>query len=259
MSASSTLRVLGLIGTSAFALALPQACVVVDPNCEAAPSCGDDVEVEVCPTGETCYEAEECGTDILCMVVVEQCLAEPTCGPGQVQVAVCPNGVQCETVSACGSSVLCAPSGPCTTSADCGPFDFCDFSDGLCGAGVAGECVPRPEACTDGPAVCYCDGTASMPSDISCEGWMGRDFDSTGTACALGPTAFACAQYICDGGTDDFCRLTTDDTGGPPSASCSANPACDPSACACLTEEIAACGGTCVDGPNGPTITCPGG
>ena len=71
---------------------------------------------------------------------------------------------------------------------------------------------------------------------------------------------FHCGHSVCDLGTKDFCRQTPDDTGGAPIVECNIAPTgCDPASCACLTAETTACSGTCVDGSNGPTITCPGG
>jgi hypothetical protein len=238
----------------ASALAQP-GCVT--GQCDAMPTCGSGVEVKECPPGADCYEVEACGSTILCTDDIAPCDAYPGCQQGYREVTSCPPGVMCVEESMCGSTILCAPNGPCTSSADCGPDDFCNFRDGLCGGGEVGECAPRPPGCSDGIPTCFCDGTVS---DLGCEGLGGDDFDATGGSCVAPADAIPCAHLFCIYGPDDFCRITPDDTGGAPSAGCDFAPeGCDPATCACLADETAACGGSCEDGPNGPTITCPGG
>jgi len=249
---------IGLLAALALA---PQACVVVEENCLAEAACGpNEVEVDACnDNGSSCREVEACGSVVFCEESA-QCDAYPSCEPDMVEVQTCPTGVTCETKTLCGSTILCAPAtGECMSNADCTAEEFCDFRDGQCGAGGVGECQPLPNVCTDGPPVCFCDGTVTQNGDLGCEGWGGKDLDSTGS-CTIPATAIACGHRVCDFGTDDYCRLTSDDTGGAPYADCSFAPSgCDPAACACLTAETQACGGTCEDGPNGPTIHCPGG
>lgn len=235
-----------------------------EATCTALPTCGpNETEVESCEGLSNCQEVEACGDTIFCQEVQEQCFAGPECTPPAIQVETCPANSTCETVSACGSSVLCATDntpGTCTSNAECGATQFCNFPDGECGAGEPGVCIAQPMVCSDGPAVCYCDGTITMDGDLGCEGWMGKDFDDSGTACTYPSTAIACGHLVCDAGTADYCRKTTDDTGGPPYVSCSTAPqGCDPADCACLTEIVDGCGGSCTDGPNGPTVICPGG
>jgi hypothetical protein len=255
----SLYRLLGAplaVGFLGFVALAPQGC----GECDAAPVCGDDeIEVDSCDGQPDCDESETCGNVVYC-VPAAQCEAYPTCDADQKEVQTCPSGVTCEEVTLCGSTILCAPTGPCMTADDCGLNQFCDFRDGECGAGGAGECKEVPSVCTDGPPVCFCDGTLTADGDFGCEGWSRRDLDSTGTACTLPPTAFSCGHLVCDYGTDDYCHYTADDTGGAPYVSCSIAPTgCDPASCACLTAEMDACDGKCADGPNGPTITCPGG
>jgi hypothetical protein len=235
-----------------------------DANCEAVPTCeATEIEVESCEGRGDCRENELCGVTIFCQEKGEECFAGPECTPPAIEVQTCPPASTCENVSACGSTIICATDstpGTCLSNAECGATQFCNFPDGECGAGEPGVCIAQPMVCSDGPAVCYCDGTITMDGDLGCEGWMGRDFDETGTACTLPATAFACGHLVCDQGTTDYCRKTANDTGGPPYVSCSMAPqGCDPAACACLTEIIDGCGGTCTDGPNGPTVVCPGG
>lgn len=255
---ASGLGLVGIAGVLSFAALASQGC----GDCDAVPLCNDteeEVEEEACNQEASCREVEACGTVIFCKETAN-CLAIPVCNEDELEVTTCPAGVTCETRTLCGTSILCAPKGPCLTAADCKADEFCDFRDGQCGAGVDGECKPRPMVCTDGPPVCFCDGTLTMDGDFGCEGFTGKDLDSTGTACTLPATAFSCGHLVCDYGTDDYCLYTADDTGGAPYVSCSYAPqGCDPAACACLTAETEACGGTCVDGPNGPKITCPGG
>lgn len=227
-------------------------------ECLALPACdADEIEVEACADGDTsCHEVEACGNTIFCQEAA-QCDAVPTCGAGQIEVAECPADATCTPVSLCGMTILCMDSGPCASSADCAEDEYCAFPDGACGAGEVGECQPRPMVCSDGPLTCFCDGTIS---DLGCAGISGVDVDATGTACTPPATAISCAELVCDGGTTDYCTITMDDTGGPPFASCGVAPTgCDPATCACLTDETSACLGTCEDGPNGPTIHCPGG
>jgi hypothetical protein len=241
-------------------LSAPACSTVPLEPCAGLPSCtSDEVQVDSCDGDPGCREEELCGEVIYCSPAA-QCDAVPTCDPDQSEYTNCPVGEICEERTLCGMTILCGPRGPCLNSSECLPDEFCDFRDGECGAGVAGECKPRPTVCTDGPGVCYCDGTLTMNGDFGCEGWDGKDLDSTGTACTFPATAIPCGHLVCDSGTDDFCRITADDTGGAPYVDCSfAPPGCDPATCACLTAETEACGGTCTDGPNGPTITCPGG
>jgi hypothetical protein len=90
---------------------------------------------------------------------------------------------------------------------------------------------------------------------MPCPGLSGSDFDASG-ACAQAPDQFACGANVCSA-VGNYCQIVTDDTGGPPYTSCGPLPVgC--SDCSCLTLEIEACNGTCVDG-DFPTITCPGG
>ena len=115
-----------------------------------------------------------------------------------------------------------------------------------------GRCTPRPVGCGDGPFVCLCDGTVT---DLGCPGLEGSDIDAGGE-CNLPVEQFACGANVCQVGVN-YCQIVPDDTGGLPSTSCGFLPL-DCTECACLTADIEACGGTCVDGAF-PTVTCPGG
>jgi hypothetical protein len=260
-------RLASLVALLAPVLALgAQACSddAEDGECTALPTCDEgEVEVPSCESRPGCHEVEACGSTIACEGV-SSCQAEPACQSPAVEVQTCPAMATCVEETECGKTILCATTGmnpgTCTSTADCPMNEFCNWPDGLCGAGAPGACTPITSTCSDGVGVCYCDGTVTVNGDISCEGYQGKDFDSTGTACTLPATAFSCGHIVCDFGTNDYCQLTTNDTGGPPYVQCAyAAAQCDPATCACLTDEIAACGGTCTDGPNGPTITCPGG
>src|SRR5512139_432634 len=229
---------------------VPIAAVLGGPacgHCDAAAECSEDeVQVESCDGLDDCREVEVCDSIAYCQAVdAPQCTASPACTPPAIEVDTCPSGSTCENVTACGSTIICATdTNPnCMSTAECAANQFCDFPDGQCGAGDPGVCTALPMVCTDGPAVCYCDGTLTMDADISCEGHMGRDFDETGTACNYPATAIPCGHLVCDQGTTDYCSKTTDDTGGPPYVNCSTAPqGCDPAECACLTDLIDGCG-----------------
>lgn len=239
----------------ALALLVPTALLPVacggEAQCLAAPVCGEgEIEVESCDGQADCRTVETCGVSIGC-VPGEICEGLPWCEDGYREVDECPAGVTCEPRTTCGTTIICAPDA-CDASDDCLATEFCDFADDRCGEGEPGRCVPRPDFCSDGPNTCLCDGTIT---DMPCAGMAGQDFDARGT-CAQAPEQFACGARVCDAATN-YCQLVTDDTGGPPYASCGFLPeGC--ADCSCLTADIEACGGTCVDGAF-PTITCPGG
>ena len=241
-----------LFGAAALVLSQP-ACLV---HCEALAVCGpDEKEVPTCPKGATCHQVEACGNTALC--TKDLSCANSPCVDGALEVATCPADATCTTVVKCGNSSLCQAA-TCTQSSDCTSAQYCHFRDGRCGKGGAGECLARPmqTECMVGAnpsKACFCDGTTGLP----CAGLTGVDFDATGASCTPAATAIRCAQLICDGGTADFCVLSTGKNGSAPIAECGAPmQGCDPAQCACLTVFAAPC--TCVDGPNGPTVTCPG-
>jgi hypothetical protein len=207
--------------------------------------------------GPTVLLAAGTAVFVLSQPACGQCLALPICPSFEVEVEDCPDGATCHDETACGTTITCMAEGPCSSSGDCNDGEYCSFPDGKCGAGKKGECKLQPQVCSDGPTTCMCGGAVT---DLGCPGQGGFDIDATGTHCTPAPTAISCAQLVCDGGTADYCEITADDTGGPPLASCGQAPTgCDPATCACLTDATTACGGTCTDGPNGPTIHCPGG
>lgn len=148
--------------------------------------------------------------------------------------------------------------GGCGGPGECGESERCEFPDGLCGTGERGVCVPRSDACSDigNELVCLCSGELT-DMDWSCDD---DDRDVSGS-CALPADTFACGDHVCEVGQGTYCRITSDDTGGPPYAGCgqTEDPACQEPTCACLTAETEACSGTCEDGPDAPTIHCPGG
>lgn len=223
-------------------------------QCAALISCSSgERQVTECPQGKTCREVVGCGQDILC----EENACVPACPVGTTAVDSCPTGATCDYTRDCNADLLCAPAS-CTKSDVCGPDRYCSFADGRCGNGAAGQCLPRPKVCSDGPSSCFCDGTISGLNGLPCAGLQGVDLDATGKACTPPASAISCGELVCDGGTSDYCQITPSDTGGRPSAAC-AVASCDPATCACLGAVTQACNGTCVDGPNGPTITCPGG
>lgn len=148
--------------------------------------------------------------------------------------------------------------GGCAGPGECASDERCEFSDGLCGAGEPGTCVPRNEACGDtgNDRTCLCSG-AIVDADYTCDD---DDADSTGS-CDVPEGSFACGDAVCEIGDGAYCQITSDDTGGPPYAGCgqATAPSCSDPTCACLGAEVDACGGTCEDGPDVPTVHCPGG
>ncbi len=52
-----------------------------------------------------------------------------------------------------------APAQACDPETPCPDGQWCDYADGLCGAGHPGTCTPRPEMCLQIlQPVCGCDG-----------------------------------------------------------------------------------------------------
>jgi hypothetical protein len=177
-------------------------------------------------------------------------------------VGIAPQGCNHEKCSAENKCSYTEELTECSSNADCTEDEYCSFYDGQCGAGEPGVCEPVPQACSDAMGFCYCDGTFSKSGAVGCVGYMRQDFDATGS-CELPDTHFACGYLVCDKSTSDYCVITSDEgydeTGAATNPSCGdVLPACDPPSCACLTDRIAECGGTCEEGPNGPTVRCPG-
>jgi hypothetical protein len=142
------------------------------------------------------------------------------------------------------------------TGATCAADEFCDYEYDTCGANdITGLCAKRPMVCSDGPPVCFCDGTTS---DLPCAGLNGFDIDGSGN-CPDQPGTFPCGQYLCTEGIE-YCQRSVSDVGGiPDSWSCRPVPSgCPMTAdCACLTNEP--CGTLCAVDNGGATVTCPGG
>ncbi len=98
-----------------------QGCVVVS-RCDAEPACGPgETEVESCPKGADCETVEVCGEEIVCMA--PQCEAAPHCDVGYEEVAACSGAGDCKEVSLCGSTILCEQTAQCLAEPSCDPGD----------------------------------------------------------------------------------------------------------------------------------------
>ena len=85
---------------------------------------------------------------VRCLVACHR-TAEPDAGstsqPSELEQAVAPPS---DTAAA-----------PCGLDAPCAEGQWCDYGDGLCGAGAQGTCAPRPQMCVQiFQPVCGCDG-----------------------------------------------------------------------------------------------------
>ena len=146
----------------------------------------------------------------------------------------------------------------CNTPGECGPTEWCDFPDNLCGQGVPGTCMPRPQGCNDiYQPTCTCAGSvAGNP----CEGAsMGSDANALG-GCMPPAGTFACGETFCDTNLS-FCRHTGNDVFGEadlfqcevPTTPCTIG-----LSCMCLATDP--CGNNCTEsGPGEVTVFCPGG
>jgi len=114
-------------------------------NCTAFPSCdGSDQRVAssaACPLDDArCYSKSLCGQTIWCAEPVANCLAMPTCAPGQQQVQTCPDAGVCTEVSLCGQTITC------TDTVQCAGYPSCDGGDTE---------VSDASACLQDDAACY--------------------------------------------------------------------------------------------------------
>jgi hypothetical protein len=226
-----------------------------ETECNSAGCKSYEDVVESCDGRSNCREIEDCDVTVACAIDEEECAALRACPPGYAEAETCPEGVACEVVEACGSSTLCTPEVSCASNSDCIETYFCDFADGRCGAGEPGTCRARPEFCSDGVEVCFCDGTTS---DLGCVGLSGRDHDDTGS-CVVPPGKFACGHFQCPA-TSLYCKIVTSDTAELDDAQCDIPPpGCATLDCACLADVAAACGGTCDESSGGVVVRCPGG
>lgn len=141
----------------------------------------------------------------------------------------------------------------------CGPTEYCDFPDNICGAADgSGICKPRPMGCPDiYLPTCACDGKVhSNPCDANGAGF---DVNDNG-GCEAPMGKFSCGSTFCEIGVT-YCRHSISDVGGEPSShECiSLPPLCgNPASCACLANEP--CGSSCSGSNDGGfAVTCPGG
>ena len=139
----------------------------------------------------------------------------------------------------------------------CADDEFCDYPDGLCGAGEPGVCAPQPDACGDDPvSECGCDGMAYTQG---CANEAGTDTNIDAASCMAPAGYFPCGPLLCDS-SSFYCRRDVSDVGGiPDSWGCMPLPnGCgDPADCTCL--EMENCGFMCEATGSGFTLTCPGG
>jgi len=148
----------------------------------------------------------------------------------------------------------------CITHLDpaCGPTEYCDFPDNLCGMGEAGVCTARPTMCSDEFASsCACNGLVYMNGCAGME--EGFDLDNNG-ACTPPAETFTCGSRVCRLAME-YCVIQVSDIGGEPDTyGCEMLPAsCSGSAdCSCFDAGVACADMCAVDGGNF-TLTCPGG
>jgi hypothetical protein len=144
-----------------------------EPDARPAPEVCLDIYEPVCGAdGETysneCH-ADRAGVEVIHEGECEKPLlfelrADGSCPPGQLACSTCPG--QPDLCVHKGSSCpifFCPPppAGTCSSDAECGSAEFCDFSDDACGVSGSslGVCSPSPEVCTKEFApVCGCDG-----------------------------------------------------------------------------------------------------
>ncbi|EDM73575.1 hypothetical protein PPSIR1_18402 [Plesiocystis pacifica SIR-1] len=146
----------------------------------------------------------------------------------------------------------------CASPEECGPDEWCDFPDDLCGAGQLGECLPRPDEC-DGldVEICGCDGNAHI---AGCEAAEGVDRSNDTSMCETPEGAHVCGELFCPSDSY-YCQqaMLDGENPGPDVFSCRELPeACSGSEdCACLAEET--CGSFCEFADGHFTLICPGG
>jgi hypothetical protein len=123
-----------------------------------------------CPAGQACqFEFGKCNAPDLagvCVAVPDTCPKQgpPICGcDGKTYANACEllkAGVRPDRRGACGHGEGNSDNKPrpkgCSTNADCGKTEFCEFKAGTCAA--PGTCLVRPEICPQiFKPVCGCD------------------------------------------------------------------------------------------------------
>jgi len=185
----------------ALLVGFPSACVSsVDfaDDCEAAPSCGLDAEVQACPADVTCYEVSECGTTLLCAPVADQCEAYPTCTGGDEEVAVCPDDGNCYEAEMCGSVITCH------SLVQCGAYPSCDPDD----IDVTDQGCPLDASCYEnsicgGTIICQDVGLPhGCPQLEPTEGELCESEQQLGVECTYEDGEGCFSVLACDGGGD---------------------------------------------------------
>lgn len=204
---------------------------VIGASCDAASQ-----EGKQCTYGEECC-CGQCYPSLVC-----------TCSGGQYA---------CLSTDAC---LRPGCPGECSREVGCAEGEYCDFTDGLCGAvGFSdgkGQCKPLPYDCdAGGVGACACDGSTPLND---CEAAArGQDITRFG-GCALEAGGFGCGDITCSAG--EYCAIQMNDTPGPVFfASCVALPeACDQTAPACGCLDLGDFA-TCNDSTGQVVVVYPGG
>ncbi|MBK8995622.1 MAG: hypothetical protein IPM35_07735 [Myxococcales bacterium] len=196
------------------------------------------------------------GTGGYCESFVPCCDAQ---GNEVTPICPTPGNPECPPGSSWPKTGICEPPGDeCTPAKACAADEWCDYPDNLCGAGVAGKCVKRPQGCDLLYApVCTCDGKVA---GNECAGQSGGWDVAAKGGCAPPQDMFACGQLFCMTG-QQYCEVVTSDVGGyPDSFACKELPSACGSApsCGCLKDQM--CGDLCkTDAGGNFVLTCPGG
>lgn len=168
---------------------------------------------------KTCSTRDECGAlDCVCGVCTQACQAVGDCTRAQ-QATRCglpddPSMCQSGELSIClpdselagagglGSSDVSGGGGAtagideptvCSSDAECGEREYCDFMDDSCGAnGAIGSCWPFPLECSPASYFCTCDRQVTN-CDVS-------DHSRAG-GCELAPNQIACGDKVCSADT----------------------------------------------------------
>jgi hypothetical protein len=159
-----------------------------------------------------------------------------TCGPGD-QDCLCPGGTfECQN-----NRTTCVGPQQCTRADQCGQDAICFFSDGNCGGGASGYCLPiakAPQSACNQKPTCGCDGNLY---DDGCAAIAARVSPSAAATSACNSQPIPCSST--GSGTScyptQYCMLWNAGTTGAQcarfDASC-AQPSCD-----CLSYNAQTC------------------
>lgn len=147
----------------------------------------------------------------------------------------------------------------CTSNADCGRDERCDFADESCGtSGAPGTCTARPADCENEPRpVCGCDD--ALYNSQCHAAAAGTDLAFLGN-CEVPNGAFVCGYSYCilD---EEYCSIQG---GRMPSAQCIVlPPVCLPPDCNCIADccecdSAMCCSDLCTNDNGALTYVCPG-